>query len=439
MDDNYQKVVNMNQPLVMTIFGTRPEAIKMAPILSELGRHSDISSCAVVTAQHRSMLDQVLRIFEIKPAYDLDIMQPGQSLTDITAHTLQSLERIIRRAKPDMVLVQGDTTAAFVGGLAAFYHQIPVGHVESGLRTRNKYNPFPEEINRHFLSVLADLCFAPTATARQALLVDGVPEERILVTGSTVIDALLTAIEQEHEFTVPALRQINFGLPHKTLVITAHRRESLGAPLENICYGLRDLLLARDDLQLIFPVHLNPRVRNTVFSILGGLERAFLIDPLDYPDSIQLMKCADIIVTDSGGIQEEAPTLGKPVLVIRATTERLEAIEAGTARLIGTEQYSVVSAVSQLLDDPIEYARMQHTANPYGDGRAAQRIVDYIRHFFGLLPVRPAPFTPTRHSPSFWVESETAPRQIIDLGEPQSEQFRGEWDYQRKVESYAGR
>jgi UDP-N-acetylglucosamine 2-epimerase (non-hydrolysing) len=439
MPKNYQKVVNMNQPMIMTIFGTRPEAIKMAPILLELGQHSNISSCVVVTAQHRSMLDQVLNVFQINPAYDLDIMQPGQSLTDITVRTLQSLERIIRRAKPDMILVQGDTTTAFIGGLAAFYHQIPIGHVESGLRTQDKYNPYPEEINRHFLGVLADLCFAPTATARQALLVEGVPEERILVTGNTVIDALLMAIDQEHEFTVPALRQIDFGLPRKTLLVTAHRRESHGAPLENICHDLRDLLLARDDLQLIFPVHLNPRVRDTVFSILGGLERAFLVEPLDYPDFIQLMKCADIIVTDSGGIQEEAPALGKPVLVIRATTERPEAIEAGTARLVGTERYSIVSAVSHLLDNPASYERMQQAANPYGDGRAAQRIVDSVRYFFGLLPDRPAPFTPTRRSSSFLFESETAPSQTGDLGEPQSERLGSEWDYQRKVESYAGR
>jgi UDP-N-acetylglucosamine 2-epimerase (non-hydrolysing) len=429
----------MKQPMVMTIFGTRPEAIKMAPILLELGRHSNISSCVVVTAQHRSMLDQVLNVFNIQPDHDLDIMQPGQSLTDITLRALESLDRIISLEKPDMVLVQGDTTTAFIGGLAAFYHQIPVGHVEAGLRTRDKYNPYPEEINRHFLGVLADLCFAPTSTARQALLAEGVPEERILVTGNTVIDALLMALDQEHEFTVPALRKIDFGLPYKTLLVTAHRRESHGAPLENICHDLRDLLLARDDLQLIFPVHLNPRVRETAFSILGGLEKAFLVEPLGYPDFIHLMKRADIIVTDSGGVQEEAPALGKPVLVIRATTERPEAIEAGTARLIGTERYSIVSAVSQLLDDPAEYARMQHAANPYGDGYAAQRIVDTVCHFFGLLPARPAPFTPTRHLSGFLSESENSGSRAGKLSEMQSDHLGGERGDQRKAEAYDGR
>lgn len=408
----------------------------MAPILLELGRHSNIRSSVVVTAQHRSMLDQVLNVFDINPDHDLDIMQRGQSLTDITVRALESLERIIRLEKPDMVLVQGDTTTAFIGGLAAFYHQIPVGHVEAGLRTRDKYNPFPEEINRRFLGVLADLCFAPTNTARRALLAEGTPEERILVTGNTVIDALLMALDQEHEFTMPALQQIEFGLPHKTLLVTAHRRESHGEPLENICLDLRDLLQARDDLQLVFPVHLNPRVRETSFSILGDLKRAFLVEPLEYPDFIHLMKRADIIVTDSGGVQEEAPALGKPVLVIRATTERPEAIEAGTARLIGTERYSIVSAVSQLLDDPAEYARMQHAANPYGDGYAAQRIVDTVCHFFGLLPARPVPFTPNRSASSLLPESGSGENRA---GKPLLGSLGVELEHQRKAESYDGR
>jgi UDP-N-acetylglucosamine 2-epimerase (non-hydrolysing) len=405
----------------MVIFGTRPEAIKMAPIVQELGSHSEINTCVVVTAQHRSMLDQVLKVFPIKPDYDLDIMQPGQTLTDVTVHALKSLERVICIEKPDLVLVQGDTTTAFVGGLAAFYHQIPVGHVEAGLRTRDKYNPYPEEVNRHFLGVLADLCFAPTATAQQALLSEGVAEARILVTGNTVIDALLMAIDQDHQFTDPVLRQIDFGSTRKTLLVTAHRRESLGAPLEDICNALRDLLLARENLQLIFPVHLNPRVRDTAHSILGGIDRALLIDPLDYLDFVHLMRFADIIVTDSGGVQEEGPALGKPVLVIRATTERPEAIMAGTARLVGTERSSIVSAVSQLLDDPAEYARMQHAANPYGDGLAAQRIVDSIRHFFGLIPACPAPFVPEIHSSSFSYKNKGDTR---GLGTPHREPAR---------------
>ncbi len=429
----------MKQPKILTIFGTRPEAIKMAPIVLELGKHSDVSTCVVVTAQHRLMLDQVLDVFHIKPDYDLDIMQPGQSLTDVTVHALLGLECVINRERPDLVLVQGDTTTAFVGGLAAFYHQISIGHVEAGLRTRDKYNPYPEEINRHFLDVLADLCFAPTDTAKQALLAEGVAEERILVTGNTVIDALLMAIDQHHQFTVPALRQISFGLPRRTLLVTAHRRESHGVPLEDICFALRDLLLAYDDLQLIFPVHLNPSVRETAYSILGGLDRAFLIDPLGYLDFVHLMQCVDIIVTDSGGIQEEGPALGKPILVIRATTERPEAIEAGTARLVGIERYSIVSAVSQLLDNPADYARMQHAANPYGDGHAAERIVASVRHFFGLLPARPMPFTPGKRSYEFSPEDGDNQDRTVQPGAAQSERLWNEWRYPRKVESHDGR
>lgn len=388
----------MKQPRVMVIFGTRPEAIKMAPVVRELHRHPDVSTCVVVTAQHRSMLDQVLDVFCIKPDHDLDIMQPGQSLTKVTVHALQSLEDVLSHDKPELVLVQGDTTTAFVGGLAAFYHQVPVGHIEAGLRTWNKYDPYPEEINRHFLDVLADRCFAPTETARQALLAEGIPSARILVTGNTVIDALLIAVAQEHGFTVPALRQIDFKLPRRTLLATAHRRESHGAILEGICHALRDLLLTREALQLIFPVHLNPNVHGTVYSILGDIDRALLVDPLSYLDFVHLMRRADVIITDSGGIQEEAPALGKPVLVIRATTERPEAITAGTARLVGTDRNNIVTAVSQLLDNPADYERMQNAINPYGDGHAAQRIVASVRHFFGLLPACPAPFTPSIES-----------------------------------------
>jgi len=324
--------MNIKQSKVMVIFGTRPEAIKMAPVIRQLESHRhELQTCTVVTAQHRSMLDQVLEIFHIEPDHDLDIMLPDQSLTETTVRALGGLEDLIRCENPDLVLVQGDTTTAFVGGLAAFYHQIPIGHIEAGLRTRDKYNPYPEEINRHFIDVLADLCFAPTLTAKEALLAEGIPEPRILVTGNTVIDALLVTVAQAHQFTVPALQHITFGPPHRTLLVTAHRRENWGIPLEDICLALRDLLVVREDLQVIFPVHLNPKVRETVWAILGDMERAWLVDPLGYLDFVHLMKCADVIVTDSGGIQEEAPALGKPVLVIRATTERPEAIKAGTA------------------------------------------------------------------------------------------------------------
>ncbi len=387
----------MKRLKVLVMFGTRPEAIKMAPVISHLRHYREtIQTCVVVTAQHRSMLDQVLEVFDIEPDYDLDIMRPRQSLTEITVRTLVALENLLGSEKPDLVLVQGDTTTAFVGALAAFYKQIPIGHVEAGLRTRDKYNPYPEEVNRHLLDVLADLCFAPTGTAREALLAEGVPESRILVTGNTVIDALLTTSGREHRFMNPALQHLDFGPPWTTLLVTAHRRESLGGPLEAICRALGDLLAARPTLQLIFPVHLNPKVRETVSSILGGVDRAWLIDPLDYLDFTHLMRCVDLVVTDSGGVQEEAPALGKPVLVIRTTTERPEAIEAGTARLVGTGRESIVSAVSRLLDDPIEYDRMRHAINPYGDGLAAERIVASVRHFFGLTRIRPRPFQPDR-------------------------------------------
>jgi UDP-N-acetylglucosamine 2-epimerase (non-hydrolysing) len=375
----------MARPKVMIIFGTRPEAVKMAPVVGLLRQLGDeVETCVVVTAQHRAMLDQVLEVFQIEPDHDLDIMLPGQSLTEVTVRALSGLERIMRAEKPDLVLVQGDTTTAFVGGLAAFYQQIPVAHIEAGLRTRDKYDPYPEEINRQFLDVMADMCFAPTPTARQALLAEGIPESRILVTGNTVIDALLTVVDRVEQLARPAPGLIDLSCSLRTLLVTAHRRENLGAPLADICLALRDLLAARDDLQIIFPVHLNPKVRETVWATLGDMERARLIDPLDYLDFVQIMKHADLIVTDSGGVQEEAPALGKPVLVIRSTTERPEAIEAGTARLVGTARRDIVAAVSQLLDDPSEYARMQHAINPYGDGHAAERIVDAIRHFLGL-------------------------------------------------------
>lgn len=381
------------QPKVLVIFGTRPEAIKMAPVVHQLHHYRhEIITCIVVTAQHRSMLDQVLRIFQIEPDHDLDVMQPNQSLPEITVRALTGLERIMNDENPDLVLVQGDTTTAFVGGLAAFYRQIPVGHVEAGLRTRDKYNPFPEEINRHFIDVIADLCFAPTVTARKALLEEGVSDSRIFVTGNTVIDALMSITAQDHQFEEFSLRRINFSSPHRTLLVTAHRRESLGLPLEDICYALRDLLMCRRDLQIVFPVHLNPKVHKTVWSILGDQNRIFLVDPLDYLDFVHLMQCVDLIITDSGGIQEEAPALNKPVLVIRGKTERPEAIDAGTARLIGTKREDIVAAVIRLLEDPAEYNLMQRSVNPYGDGLAGRRIVDSIRHFFGLLDSRPRGF-----------------------------------------------
>jgi UDP-N-acetylglucosamine 2-epimerase (non-hydrolysing) len=382
--------LHMNRtPKVMVVFGTRPEAIKMAPVVRALKRYDgELHTVVVVTAQHRCMLDQMLGKFSITPDYDLDVMAPGQSLTEITVRVLSRLEAVILAEQPDLMLVQGDTTTAFVGGLAAFYHRIPVGHVEAGLRTRNKYNPFPEEVNRHLLDVFADLCFAPTLTAKQALLSEGVLERKILVTGNTVIDALLTAVDLDHQFTCAALGQLDFKRPRRTLLVTSHRRESFGAPLKQVCHALRDLLQRREELQLVFPVHLNPQVRSVVWPILGDLDRAFLLEPLDYFDFVRLMRSCDVIVTDSGGIQEEAPALGKPVLVTRADTERPEAVLAGAARVVGTDREHIVAAVDDLLD----HARMQNAVSPYGDGYAADRVVGAVRHFLGLVETPPLPF-----------------------------------------------
>jgi UDP-N-acetylglucosamine 2-epimerase (non-hydrolysing) len=383
----------MSHVKVMLIFGTRPEAIKMAPVVRELQRYPrEIQVSVVVTAQHRAMLDQVLKIFDIEPDYDLDIMLSGQTLSDITVRALSGLEKVMVAEKPDLVLVQGDTTTAFAGGLAAFYQQIPIGHVEAGLRTRDKYNPYPEEMNRHFLDVMSEMCFAPTLTAKAALLAESIPTSRIVVTGNTVIDALLTTASRVGRFSLPVLDEINFGPPYRTILVTAHRRENLGAPMEDICAALRDVLRVRKDVRILFPVHLNPRVRATVWSILGDAERVRLIDPLDYADFVKVLQHVHFVVTDSGGVQEEAPALGKPVLVIRTTTERPEAIEAGTAKLVGTEREDIAKAMLMLLDDPKEYSRMKHAVNPYGDGYAAARTVAWIRHYFGLTQDRPVPF-----------------------------------------------
>ena len=391
----------MGQPKIMIILGTRPEAVKLAPVIHHLEyyRH-ELKTCIVATAQHRLMLDQVLEIFHIEPDHDLDLMLPNQSLAEITVRTLSGLDDLIRSECPDLILVQGDTTTALVGGLAAFYHQIPIGHVEAGLRTGSKYNPFPEEINRHFLDVMADLCYAPTQSAKETLLAEGIPETRILVTGNTVVDALLVTAPQLHEFTVPALRQLDFRPPHRTLLVTAHRRESLGAPLRGICLALRDLVVLSEELQVVFPVHLNPKVREIVWPILGDMERVRLIEPVNYPDFVHLMKSVDLIMSDSGGVQEEAPTLGVPVLVIRDTTERPEGIDAGAARLVGTNREEIIATVLQLLDNPNEYRQMQRAINPYGDGNAAERIVDSIRHFFGLLVSLPMPFQAKLRQPN---------------------------------------
>lgn len=379
---------------IMAVFGTRPEAIKMAPLVKELEKLQPEIACRVaVTAQHREMLDQVLHLFDIKPAYDLDIMQQGQTLFDITSRALNGLKQVFEKEKPDLILVHGDTTTTFVAALAAFYLQIPVGHVEAGLRTRNKYSPFPEEINRTLTGVLADLHFAPTATARQNLLAEGVAADSIFVTGNTVIDALLATVQPEYQFADPMLNTLDYQ-QQRVLLVTTHRRENLGEPMREIYQALREVVLNYPDVQVIFPVHKNPAVRRVVDEELGGLERVHLTEPMDYQPFANLIGRSYLVLSDSGGLQEEAPSLGKPVLVLRDTTERPEAVDAGTVLLVGTGREAVAAAARKLLDDRSYYAQMANAVNPYGDGQASRRIVQAIRYHFGLDMERPGEFRP---------------------------------------------
>ena len=376
---------------VMTVFGTRPEAIKMAPVVLELQKHpQEIQSIVAVTAQHREMLDQVLQLFCIRPDYDLNIMSPCQTLFDITSRALLGLKAAMAEAKPDIVLVHGDTTTTFVGALAAFYHQIPVAHVEAGLRTGNKYSPYPEEMNRKLTGVLTELHFPPTLTSRQNLLAEGVADKNIFVTGNTVIDALLSTVRSDYAFP-PQLAALD-QTPGRLILVTTHRRENLGEPMRQVYQALRAIVEEFPDVRAIFPVHRNPQVQQVVRQELGDTPRVHLIDPLDYQPFANLMNQAHIILTDSGGIQEEAPSLGKPVLVLRDTTERPEAIDAGTVKLIGTSRERVYQELKLLLTDAGEYARMAEATNPYGDGRAAARIVECLLHRFGLAKDLPAPF-----------------------------------------------
>ncbi len=355
----------------------------MAPVVKELENSPWFDCRIVVTAQHREMLDQVLDLFGLDPAYDLDLMRPGQSLFDITARALRGLEDVFRREAPDFVLVHGDTTTTFVGALAAYYLQIPVGHVEAGLRTGNKFSPFPEELNRHLTGVLADLHFAPTARARENLLAENVPPERIAVTGNTVIDALLETARRDYRFAEPELAGVDFSR-YRVLLVTTHRRENLGAPLRGVYQALRQILDEFPDTLVVFPVHLNPTVQEVVRDELGHQERVILTDPLPYLPFVKLMQAAHLVLTDSGGLQEEAPALGKPVLVLRDTTERPEAVEAGTVKLVGLRKDVIWRTTNRLLTDPSAYRRMAEAVNPYGDGRAAHRTVRFLAAHFGL-------------------------------------------------------
>ncbi len=366
---------------ILSIFGTRPEAIKMAPVVKALRTgHPHLTSVVCVTAQHRQMLDQVLSLFEIVPDYDLDLMQPNQSLAALTATAMQRLDSVIRTEQPDWVLTQGDTTTAMVGSLTAFYHRIKVGHVEAGLRTWDKYQPFPEEINRKIADAVAHLHFAPTEDSRQNLLREGVPSTSIIVTGNTVIDALLDVAARPYDWNSGPLAVIPATGPAKSriILVTAHRRENFGLPLEEICSALAEIANQRPDLQIVFPVHLNPNVQEVVQRRLRHLPNVTLLPPLDYLPLVHLMKAAELILTDSGGIQEEAPGLGKPVLVLREVTERPEGVAAGTVRLVGANRSRIVAETLRLLDDPEEYQRMANAVNPYGDGHASRRIIDGI-------------------------------------------------------------
>lgn len=364
----------MNKLKVMTVFGTRPEAIKMAPLVKELEKEPDIQSLVCVTAQHRQMLDQVLSAFEIVPDFDLNIMKDRQTLIGITTSALEGLSEVFGREKPDIVLVHGDTTTTFVGSLAAFYNKIAVGHVEAGLRTYDKYSPYPEEMNRKLTGTIADIHFAPTKTNRTNLLKEGINEDDIVITGNTVIDALKTTVSKEYVFEDETLRNIDFS-GKRVIAVTAHRRENLGEPLENICYALLDIANRYSDLLVVYPVHLNPAVREVANKILGDNSRVRLIEPLGVLDMHNLMDRSYIVMTDSGGLQEEAPSLGKPVLVLRNETERPEAVQAGTVRLAGTDRETIFRMACELLDSEDEYNKMAKAVNPYGDGRASYRIV----------------------------------------------------------------
>lgn len=368
---------------VLSIVGTRPEAVKMAPVIQTLAAHPGITSLVCATAQHRTMLDQVLAIFGIEPDIDLDLMQPNQTLPELTAAALQGVSAALASLRPDVVLAQGDTTTVLVAALASFYAQVPMGHVEAGLRTRDRYSPFPEEMNRRLVGSLATVHFAPTQTAVDALLAEGVVASDVYLTGNTVVDALRAIVQQPYD-PPPALRALRVAAPHKrTILVTAHRRENFGAPFESLCEGLLRLTQRNPDIELVYPVHLNPNVRDPVSRILAGQPRIHLLEPVAYQDLVYLLQHCTLVLTDSGGIQEEAPVLGKPVLVLRRETERPEGIAAGTARLVGTDSETIVRETERLLHDPQAYQTMAQAVSPYGDGHAAARIVQVVWQRYG--------------------------------------------------------
>lgn len=384
----------MNKPIkVMTIFGTRPEAIKMAPLVLELQKYPErFESIVTVTAQHRQMLDQVLNIFGITPDYDLNIMKDRQTLVDVTIRGLEGLDKVMKEVKPDIVLVHGDTTTTFIASLAAFYNQIVVGHVEAGLRTWNKYSPFPEEMNRQLTGVMADLHFSPTTMSAENLRRENKKEESIFVTGNTAIDALTTTVKEEYHHEV-----LDSLGDDRLILLTAHRRENLGEPMRNMFRAVKRIVDEQKDVQVIYPVHLNPVVREIADEILGNDPRIRLIEPLDVIDFHNFASRAHLILTDSGGVQEEAPSLGVPVLVLRDTTERPEGIEAGTLKLAGVDEDTIYNLATELLTDDAAYEKMAKAVNPYGDGEASRRICDAISYYFKQSSERPEPYNPLKN------------------------------------------
>ena len=380
----------MEKLRIMSVFGTRPEAIKMAPLVLELQSRQGIQPICCVTAQHREMLDAVLEIFRLKPDYDLNIMEPRQTLSTITTKCLLGMEGALEEAKPDLVLVHGDTSTTFAGALAAFYRQIPVGHVEAGLRTWDKYSPFPEEMNRKLVGDIADLHFCPTPANRENLAREGITDG-VFVTGNTVIDALKTTVRTDYSFSTQALNGLDYT-GKRIILVTCHRRENYGQPMANIMTALRRIADAFPDVELVYPVHLSPVVREAAGKYLSGHPRIHLIDPLSADEMHNLMARAYLVMTDSGGLQEEAPALGRPVLVLRRETERPEAVRAGTVRLAGTEEEEIFSLASELLHDERAYHAMAHAVNPYGDGQACRRIADAIEWKFGLRADKPDEF-----------------------------------------------
>lgn len=378
----------MNKLKVMSVFGTRPEAIKMAPLIHQLSKCASIQSILCVTAQHRQMLDQVLASFHLHPDYDLDIMKDKQTLEEITTNALVGLGRVMQEAQPDLVLVHGDTTTTFAGSLAAYYHKIKLGHVEAGLRTYDKWQPFPEEMNRKLTGALADLHFAPTALAKEHLLQEHIDESSIFVTGNTVIDTLQTTVKQGYHFLEERLNSIDFS-KQRVIAMTAHRRENLGQPLLEICQAVLKLVKEFSDVEVVYAVHKNPAVREPVYALLGQQERVHLVEPLEMNDMHNLLNKSYFVMTDSGGLQEEAPSFGKPVLVLRNVTERPEGVQAGTLRIAGTQADTIYSLAKQLLTDQKEYDKIAIAKNPYGDGHASERIVDAILYAFGRISDRP--------------------------------------------------